>query len=319
MNFSSIISKVKSYPLLFAVIIASVRLAAVFFIQKNNNNESNPASEISTSAEEQNQLLQPATFATDSNGNKIVSATDAVPSDAEQSSQNGTDTTENSGIVFSTETTDPTEPTTDSEPASGPAFTTVDDDYFNDALFIGNSRTVGLSLYGSMPEEATFYATVGMNIYDLMTSSAQIPPEEGPEQSFKSLLSSKQFGKIYIMLGINDLGTGTSESFAEYYKGIIEQIHAAQPNAIIYVQSIINISAERDAQGDAISNSNINEKNALLKQLANNDYIYYLNINEVLIDSNGFLNSDYTSDGIHLGGGSLSLWEDYLYSHAIVK
>lgn len=319
MNFSSIFSKFKAYPLLFAVIIASAILAAVFLIQKNSNTDSNPSSEISTSAENQSQLLQPATFATDSNGNKIVSDTNTVPSEPKQSLQNGTDTTENSGIVFSTDTTDPTEPATDSESVSGAAFTTVDDDYFSDALFIGNSRTVGLSLYGSMPKEATFYATVGMNIYDLMSSSAQIPPEEGPEQSFKSLLSSKQFGKIYIMLGINDLGTGTSESFAEYYKGIIEQIHSAQPNAIIYVQSIINISAERDAQGDAISNSNINEKNALLKQLANNDYIYYLNINEVLVDSNGFLNSDYTSDGIHLGGGSLSLWEDYLYSHAIVK
>ena len=121
------------------------------------------------------------------------------------------------------------------------------------------------------------------------------------------------------MLGINDLGTGTSESFAEYYKSVVDQIHEMQPDAIIYIQSIINITADRDAQGDVITNDNINEKNALIQQLANNDYIYYLDINEVLVDEHGFLNSDYTSDGIHLGGGSLSLWEDYLYSHAIVK
>lgn len=305
MNFSSILSALKSYILLTGVVIASIVLIIVFLIQKNDNSTKEPSSSISMSSDVSEEAHQPATFATDSSGNKItqtttVSAETTVP---------GTDVSGAETTVSGEEATENTEKT----------FTTVDDSYFSDALFIGNSRTVGLSLYGSMPSDTTFYATVGMNIYDLLNSTAQVPPEEGPEQSFESLLSSRQFGKIYIMLGINDLATGTSESFAEYYKEIVDHIHTVQPNAIIYIQSIINISAERDAQGDAIQNSNINEKNALLSQLANNDYIYYLNVNEVLIDSNGFLNADYTSDGIHLGGGSLSLWEDYLYSHAIVK
>lgn len=306
MNFSSIISALKSYILLTGVIAASIVLIIVFLIQKNGSDEKNPAGEISISSDVSEEAHQPATFATDSSGSKITQTT-TVTESAEALS--GTD-------ASGEETTVPTEETTETKEMS---FTSVDDSYFSDALFIGNSRTVGLSLFGSMPSDTTFYATVGMNIYDLLDSTAQIPPEEGPEQSFESLISSRQFGKIYIMLGINDLATGTSESFAEYYKGVIDHIHAAQPNAIIYIQSIINISAERDAQGDAISNANINEKNALLSQLANNDYIYYLNVNEVLTDSNGYLNADYTSDGIHLGGGSLSLWEDYLYSHAIVK
>ena len=276
-------------------------LAIVFLIQKGDDDSPATKDGLSLSTNTENITTQPATFATDSNGNRISQTT-----------------TTGSNNFSPSETTQET--VTFNPPDNTEAqFTTVNDDYFYDALFIGNSRTVGLSMFGSMPEETTFYATVGMNIYDLLTSSAQVPPEEGPEQSFSSVISGNQYGKIYIMLGINDLGTGTSESFAEYYKNVIDQIHQQQPNAIIYIQSIINISAERDAQGDAISNQNINEKNALLKQLANNDYIYYLDINEVLIDSNGYLNADYTSDGIHLGCGSLSLWEDYLYSHAIVK
>lgn len=311
MNFSSILSAMRSYILLTGVAIASVILIIVFLVQKDGTDAKEPAGEISMSAGVSEEIHQPATFATDNSGNKTIQTT-AVSAAADPSvSTDISQGTDESGVT--------SEMTTEADVNQGAAFTTVDDSYFSDALFIGNSRTVGLSLYGSMPEDTTFYATVGMNIYDLLDSSAQVPPEEGPEQSFASLLGSKQFGKVYIMLGINDLGTGTSESFAEYYKGVIDHIHAAQPNAIIYIQSIINISAERDAQGDVISNANINEKNALLRQLANNDYIYYLDINEVLIDSNGFLNADYTSDGIHLGGGSLSIWEDYLYSHAIVK
>ncbi len=299
----SIISIIKKYTLLIGVIAASIILAIIFLVQKHNSDPSAASNKASISVNSTLEAPQPVTFATDSSGNKVTQTTIA------ESNISG----------ISTIHQDSTEPP--ASPKNEKAgFTSVTDEYFYDALFIGNSRTVGLSLFGSMPKETTFYATVGMNIYDLLTSSAEIPPETGgPEQSFSSVINGKQYGKIYIMLGINDLGTGTSESFAEYYKSVIDQIHEAQPNAIIYIQSIINISAERDAQGDAISNANINEKNALLERLANDDYIYYLNINEVLVDENGYLNADYTSDGIHLGGSSLSIWEDYLYSHAIVK
>ncbi len=288
---SNIFNILKSYPLLVSTVIASVILAIVFGVQAGKDSSNEPFSALETPP--------PAITTT---------ATTAVTTTAPIA-------TDEAGNIV-TITTVSTETATEPEALT---FTEVDDDYFSDALFIGNSRTVGLALYGSMPDDVTFYATEGMNIYDLTSSSAQIPPNSGPKVSYESLLSTEKFGKVYIMLGINDLGTGTSQSFAEYYKGIIDRIHAAQPDAIIYIQSIINISAARHAQGDLISNDNINEKNALLKELANNEYIFYLDVNEPLRDANGFLNSEYTSDGIHLGGGSLSLWEDYLYTHAIVK
>ncbi|MBQ8513989.1 MAG: hypothetical protein IJ496_01145 [Ruminococcus sp.] len=272
------------YPLMVSVIAASVVLGIIFAVQKYT-----PAPEVTDTP--------PAVTTT-----LPAQTTTTAPLHAE--------------IPSSEATTEKT--MTETRPPQA-EFERVEDSYFNDALFIGNSRTVGLSLFGSMPEQTTFYATVGMNIYDLLDSTAQIPPEEGPEMSFSSLMNGQKFGKIYIMLGINDLGTGTSESFAEYYKSVLDQIHQMQPEAIIYIQSIINVDAARDAQGDSINNANINEKNALLAELANDDYIHYLNVNEVLVDENGALNADYTSDGIHLGGGSLSIWEDYLRSHAVVK
>lgn len=287
---NNIINILKSYPIFILTVIASVILAIVFGVDTGNDSSNKPAP-----------TLETTTFTVATTETTVTTTTAPAM----------TDESGNTVITTTVSTEVATEPETFT-------FTKVDDDYFSDALFIGNSRTVGLALYGSMPDDVTFYATEGMNIYDLPTSSAQIPPNSGPKVSYKSLLSTEKFGKVYIMLGINDLGTGTSQSFADYYKGIIDEIHAAQPDAIIYIQSIINISAARHAQGDIISNDNINEKNALLEKLANNEYIFYLDVNEPLRDENGFLNADYTSDGIHLGGGSLSLWEDYLYTHAIV-
>ncbi len=193
----------------------------------------------------------------------------------------------------------------------------ADESYFEDALFIGNSRTVGLYLFGDMPESTDFFADVGLTVYDAMEDSIEVPPQSGAYDTLSAMLSAKQYGKIYIMFGINELGTGTSESFAEYYKSVVDQICQMQPNAIVYIQSIINVSAS--AETDVISNANINEKNILLEQLADNQQIFYIDLNATLVDSNGYLNSDYTSDGVHLGGSSLPLWKDCLLTHAMQK
>ena len=62
-----------------------------------------------------------------------------------------------------------------------------------------------------------------------------------------------------------------------------------------------------------------NEKNALLSQIADNKQVFYIDLNPSLVDSSGYLNSDYTSDGIHLGGSSLPLWKDCLLANAMQK
>ena len=183
----------------------------------------------------------------------------------------------------------------------------ADESYFEDALFIGNSRTVGMYLFGDMPESTDFFADVGMTIYDVMDAT----------NTLTGLLTAKQYGKIYIMFGINELGTGTSESFVEYYQSVVQQICQMQPDAIVYVQSIINVAAS--AETDVISNANINEKNALLSQIADNKQVFYIDLNPSLVDSSGYLNSDYTSAGIHLGGSSLPLWKDCLLANAMQK
>ena len=193
----------------------------------------------------------------------------------------------------------------------------ADESYFEDALFIGNSRTVGMYLFGDMPESTDFFADVGMTIYDVLDANIDVPPESGSTNTLTGLLTAKQYGKIYIMFGINELGTGTSESFVEYYQSVVQQICQMQPDAIVYVQSIINVAAS--AETDVISNANINEKNALLSQIADNKQVFYIDLNPSLVDSSGYLNSDYTSDGIHLGGSALPLWKDCLLANAMQK
>ena len=107
---------------------------------------------------------------------------------------------------------------------------------------------------------------------------------------------------------MNELGTGTTDSWAQTYSQVISQIRQAQPDAIIYLQSILVVSSAKDDPSGSINNATINARNQALEALANpQDKIFYLNVNEAVMDSSGCLDASLTSDGIHLLGNSVTL------------
>ena len=76
--------------------------------------------------------------------------------------------------------------------------------YFDDALFIGDSRTVGLSQYGRLGR-ADYFASTGMTVFNVLKEK-RFPTTDLAKQDLPSLLSAKRYGKIYLILGINEIG-----------------------------------------------------------------------------------------------------------------
>lgn len=190
-------------------------------------------------------------------------------------------------------------------------FVTVDESYFDDALFIGDSRTVGLRDYTDLSEHADFYCETSLTIYKVM------------EENFKGLgtieeaLGAKDYGKIYIMVGINELGRGTTEDFMAKYTEVVDRLHELEPEAKIIIQGIMRVSGEKSESDAIFNNSNINARNRAIATLADNETIFYIDVNEVVCDEEGNLNGDYTFDQIHLLGVYDDLWKQFLLSHGI--
>ncbi len=209
----------------------------------------------------------------------------------------------------------------------------VPDEYFADALFIGDSRTVGLSEYcEQLVDVATFYSKISLTIYDFDKKEfVEVPiKQEGEEEAepedistekvtIEEALSRQEFGKVYIMLGLNELGSGSVESFCESYGNVINRIHELQPEATIYIQGIMHVTAEKSDHDKIFKNSTINERNEGLKGLADNQHVFYIDMNEATDDENGNLTSELSFDNIHLKAKSYALWYDYLKTHAYVK
>lgn len=194
---------------------------------------------------------------------------------------------------------------------------TVENDYFDDALFIGDSRTVGLRDYGNLGEQVTFYASTGLTIFKLFT--AEIVEVEGQRKKItvEEALQQKQFGKIYLMVGINELGTGDVERFERYYREAVAKIQELQPDALIYIQAILKVTQERSEKGDYITNEGIAARNEAISQLADNERIFFIDANELVCDESGGMNPEYTTDGVHLKVRFIPEWREYLKSHAI--
>lgn len=199
-----------------------------------------------------------------------------------------------------------------------PDWKLVDEDYFGDACFIGDSRELGFGMYSQL-DNITVYAEKGIQIYKAATK-AFISTPEGKITIAQALEQNRgRFGKVYIMFGLNEMGWGDDETLDEYYYNLIDYIKQTQPDAVIYLQSIIHVTSAKAASNPVFSNESIDERNEHLKEIAKKEHIYYLDLNEIFTDENNGLIADSTTDGVHLKSQYILLWKEYLMAHAIVR
>lgn len=195
----------------------------------------------------------------------------------------------------------------------------VEEEYFDDALFIGDSRTQGLYEYGGFSENVTFYCKTSLTVYDLFKKNKAFIKEGDRKLTLEQALTEHSFGKIYLMIGINEMGTGTAESFFEEYARAVFRIRQLQPDAVIFLQAIMRVGAQKNASDPVFNNMNIAIRNVEIETLADDQSIFYLDINEVFCDENGNLFDGWSNDQIHLKAKYYAVWKEYLLNHGAVE
>ena len=193
-------------------------------------------------------------------------------------------------------------------------FTTVDESYFTDALFIGDSRLQGFGFWSGIP--ATYYCATGFHVYKYETTNV-VQTENGKVPIFEAM-PYDAFTKVYIKVGLNELGYGTEENFEKTYAELIARIREYEPRAIIFVHAILPVTAEKSNTDKAHNNANIAARNAALEQFAKEQKAYFIDAGPALSDAEGNLRPEMTSDGIHLKPEYMKLWRDFLCEHGVV-
>lgn len=188
-----------------------------------------------------------------------------------------------------------------------------DASWFDDALFIGDSRTVGLHEYGGLGN-AEVLADSGMSVYKLFKK--EFTWSSGEKGTLEELLTQRRFGKIYLMLGVNELGYSFNTTVTRYTE-MVERIQEAQPDAFIFLQANLHIAQEKSETSPVYNNENIDRFNEEIEKLADGERRFYLDVNEMFDDEEGNLAAEYTADDIHVLAKYYSGWVKWILKHAV--
>ncbi len=251
---------------------------------------------------------------------QLLDPVDYIPPEEPSSNLGGILPTGDSGASEGDESQPPAEPSSEesSSAASGPDVAQGDwvpSAYFDDAMFVGDSITDGIKLYEVM-SNATVLANTGINLDSIFTKVVSTPSGE------KTIMeASKDYdpGKIYLLMGINSMLSG-EDAFIKSYERVVDELMAQHPGAILYIQSILPVTAEYETRQSAVTdNATIDAYNLRLRAMAEEKGVYYLNVAEVFKDETGALYAEASpKDGIHFGATWYRKWFDYLRTHAAV-
>lgn len=165
----------------------------------------------------------------------------------------------------------------------------------NNYLFLGDSITEQYDL----KEYYEDYPVVNSGVSGDFTSSIV--------ENMKKRVYDYNPSKVFLLIGINDLRNGKDVSeIVSNTKEIIELIKENRPYSEIYLESIYPINkTDDDKISDSVrdiefDNEKIIEVNDLLKDLAKDEKITYVDLYNKLIDDDGNLNISYTKDGLHI-------------------
>lgn len=119
---------------------------------------------------------------------------------------------------------------------------------------------------------------------------------------------------IYIMIGINDLLKGVSnQTILANQELIIKHLKAYHPHSLIVIQSILPHQGEKATWEGKVKFKNvplsrIQKLNDQLADMAKRQGIEYINLYPIFADSKGYLDSELTSDGLHLSPQGYRVW-----------
>lgn len=183
---------------------------------------------------------------------------------------------------------------------------------FSDAVFVGNSLTEGFVLFSGIGNTTSF-SHKGLTVKTIYTD--KIVEQDNTKVTVMNALKNTVFQRVYLMFGLNELGWTYEDLFIAEYKKVIEDIKKINPDAVIYVQSILPICSRAAANSDYLSNKRIGVYNEKIKNMAAEENAVYLNVAEAVADENGVLPEDASVDGIHLKKEYCVKWLQYLQSH----
>lgn len=165
--------------------------------------------------------------------------------------------------------------------------------------------------------DAQFLAAVGMSVRLASYDSRNLLQYE--EQAVGTTEGLLKMGakRVFVMLGVNDFAGKYPEATLQYFETMIDAIQQKCKGTEIVVQGVLPVSEEFCRQRH-VSVEDWNGFNLLLEQLCVDKGVRYFSFAEQMMDENGYLSADLTSDGMcHINTEGTAIWVKALRRFAV--
>ena len=203
----------------------------------------------------------------------------------------------------------------------------VESSWFDDAVFIGDSVTLKLSYFVEDHDDlgkAEFLCAGSLGytnaLWDLDHEDNVHPTLNGEKITVDEGAKALGSKKIFIMLGMNDIGLYGADGAVSSMIELTDKIHEKCPDAAIYIESVTPMVADSSLGG--LNNTTIKEFDEKLQPICEEKGYTYLDVASAVSDENGNLIYEYCGDppsddnpdamGLHFTDAGCQKWADYL-------
>lgn len=304
--------------------LAVVSLGAAFFWQRaedsaDGGDTSSPVSETQTSKDSSAAASEDEYHNIDTSGDASSEAPDSLSSEADNSSSGGEASTDEMSAGQQEAIGAPSAYAREAIAGSVPLSKPVGYSYFEDAIFFGDSISTGIPLYmQTMVKGAAVIASQGVSPGGALTSQC-INTDSGRVTMLEAAKGKGERQKVYIMLGANALDYDEA-TFIKGYTEFLQAVKAEYPDAVIYVQSMLPVTANVNNvyPSENINNERISGYNASICKMAIEQGVNYVDVAQGIVDENGMLPNEASPlDGMHLTSEYYMKWFDYLRNHTV--
>lgn len=189
----------------------------------------------------------------------------------------------------------------------------VGSEFFDDAVFIGDSQ--GLALYTMVARsgelgKAKFLARNSYGLYSAAYNKMLLT-WRGKEYKIETAIAKTGAKKVFIMLGMNDVGNFKTDKIMENYQKVLDRIRKKNPDVQIFIQSIFH--AWTGGETKLVNNTAIRDFNSRLEAFAEENDCVFIDVAPWLLDSTGGTSSKFTSDKyVHINGKGMQVWVQVL-------
>lgn len=201
-------------------------------------------------------------------------------------------------------------------------------EYFDNSVFLGDSVTLGLKNYTTKKRKTDSYFLgnakfIAVGSYSVADTLVPVDSPNSIHSLYNGTVTQPQdiiadmgVKRVFICLGLNDVGIYTKTEYLNNYSFLINRIRKAVPDIQIAILSVTPLTVEGERK--ILYNAKIDEYNNALAAFSVENGCYFIDVSTVLKDELGYLADELSSDNYcHLEPTAYDAWLEYMMTHCI--